>query len=120
MTITSQNKCDDTTGGNIQNTSGKAAKKGTPAKYRLLDLHRLTFQLEGLEQTFDAETCTAEQFNAFAEAVAEDFENVDRAVWPLEIRRDLINELWDFCINENFEFPLTEVADEAATQAEGA
>ncbi len=117
MTTTSQNKCDDTTDGNIQNTSAKVAKKGTPVKYRLLDLHRLTFQLEGLEQTFDAETCTPEEFNAFAEAVAEDFENVDREVWPLEVRRDLINELWDFCLTEDFDFPLTEVADEAASEA---
>lgn len=120
MTTTSQTKCDDTTGGNIQNTSGKPAKKGAQARYRLLDLRRLTFQLEGLEQTFDVETCTPEQFDAFAASVAEDFEHVDRSVWPLEVRRDLINELHDFCLTEGYDFPLTEIQPEAATQAEGA
>jgi hypothetical protein len=105
-------KCNDTTGGNIQNTSGKGAKRG---KYQLLDLHRLTFQLDGLEQAIDAETATAEQFNAFALAFA-DVEEVDVTVWPLEVRRDLINELYDFCLTEGYDFPLTEVADEAAQE----
>jgi hypothetical protein len=108
-------KCNDTTGANIPNTSGK----GTKGKYKLLDLHRLTFNLEGLEQTFDVETCSAEQFEAFAEAVA-DTEDVDIAVWPLEERRNLINELWDFCLTEGYDFPLTEIPEQAASQAEGA
>lgn len=120
MTTTSQTRCDDTTGGNIQNTSGSHAKRGALAKYQLLDLHRLTFQLEGLEQTFDVETCTAAHFDAFAEAMAEDFEYVDRSVWPLEVRRDFINTLWQFCLTEGFDFPLTEIASEAASEGEGA
>ena len=111
----SQTRCNDTTDGNIQNTSAKGAKKGIPAKYQLLDLHRLTFRLEGMEQVFDVETATPEQFHAFASAVA-DVEDVDTATWPLETRRDLVNELWDFCFNENFDFPLTEVADETAQE----
>ena len=111
----SQTKCSDTTGENTPNTSAKGAKKGTPAKYQLLDLHRLTFRLEDMEQVFDAETCTAEQFNAFAEAVS-DVEDVDTSVWPLEVRRDLINEVWDFCLTEGFDFPLTEVALETAQE----
>lgn len=114
----SQTKCNDTTDGNIQNTSGKHAKRGVPAKYQLLDLHRLTFRLEGVEQACDVETATPEQFNAFVVEVAE-VEDVESDVWPLEVRRDLINELWDFCLTEGFDFPLTEVADEAA-QEEGA
>src|SRR5258706_5467554 len=104
-------KCNDTTDGNIQNTSGKAAKRGVPGKYQLLDLHRLTFKLDGREQACDAETCTPEEFNVFVVEVAE-VEDVDSEVWPLEVRRDLINELWDFCLTEGFEFPLTEVPAE--------
>ena len=115
----SQTKCNDTTDGNIPNTSAKGAKRGVPAKYQLLDLHRLTFRLEGMEQVFDVETCTAEQFNAFAEAVS-DVEDVDTTIWPLEVRRDLVNEVWDFCLTEGFDFPLTEVASEAASEATGA
>ena len=104
-------KCNDTTGANIPNTSGKGAK----GKYTLLDLHRLTFRLEGVEQVCDAETCTPEQFHAFAEAFAE-VEDVDTTIWPLEVRRDLINELWEYCLTEGYDFPLTEVADEAAQE----
>jgi hypothetical protein len=107
-------KCSDTTDGNIQNTSGKA-KRAVPGKYQLLDLHRLTFKLEELDQVLDVETATAAQFEAFAEAVA-DTEDVDISVWPLEERRDLINELYDFCLTEGYDFPLTEVADEAAQE----
>src|SRR5258708_6250251 len=92
--VESQTKCNDTTDANIQNTSGKHAKRAIPAKYQLLDLHRLTFTLEGHEQAIDAETATPEQFNVFAEAFA-DVEDVDTNVWPLEDRRDLINDLWD-------------------------
>lgn len=114
-----QTKCNDTTGESTPNTSAKGAKRGVPAKYQLLDLHRLTFRLEGMDQVFDVETATPEQFEAFAEAFA-DVEDVDIAVWPLEVRRDLINELWEFCVNENFDFPLTEVAAEPASEAEGA
>lgn len=117
MTTTSQNKCDDTTDGNIQNTSGKHAKRGVPAKYQLLDLSRLTFNLEGVEQAINVETATPEQFNAFASEVA-DVEDVDVTVWPLEVRRDFVNNLWEFCLAEGFEFPLTEVPDEAALEAQ--
>lgn len=109
----SQTKCSDTTGANIQNTSGKRAKKETRAKFTLLDLHRLTFRLD--EQATDAETATPEQFNVFAQAFA-DVENVDTNVWPLEDRRDLINDLWEFCLTEGFDFPLTEVPTEAAQE----
>ena len=116
MTTTSQTRCDDTTGGNIQNTSAKAGKG---RRFSLLDLARLTFQLEGVEQAFDVEHATPEQFNAFAASVA-DVEDVDVNVWPLEVRRDFINTLWQFCLTEGFDFPLTEVADEAASEAEGA
>ena len=84
-----------------------------------MDLHRLTFQLEGVERAFDVEHATPEQFNAFAASVA-DVEDVDVKVWPLEVRRDFINTLWQFCLTEGFDFPLTEVADEAASEAEGA
>lgn len=115
----SQTRCNDTTGANIPNTSGKAAKREVPAKYRLLDLHRLTFQLEGHEQPCDVETATPLEFNAFASEVA-DVEDVDTAVWPLEVRRDFVNNLWTFCETEGFEFPLTEAADETASEAEGA
>ncbi len=111
----SQTRCNDTTEENIPNTSGNRAKKAIPAKYQLLDLHRLTFRLEGTEQAIDAETATAEEFNAFAEAFA-DVEDVDTAIWPLEVRRDLINELWEFCLAENFDFPLTEVQAGAAQE----
>ena len=106
----SQIKCNDTTGENIPNTSGKA--KG---KYQLLDLRRLTFRLDEVEHPIDAETATAEQFNAFADAVA-DTEDVDITVWPLEERRDLINEVYELCLTEGYDFPLTEVADEAAQE----
>ncbi len=116
MTTTSQSKCDDTTDGNIQNTSAKPVKREVQAKYKLLDLHRLTFNLEGLEQACDAETATAEQFNAFAEAFA-DVEDVDTTIWPLEVRRDLINELWEYCLTEEYDFPLTEIPVEAASEA---
>jgi len=68
-----------------------------------------------VEQVFDVETCTAAQFNAFVVEVAE-VEDVDSSVWPLEVRRDLINELWQFCVTNGFDFPLTEVADEAAQE----
>lgn len=112
MTTTSQTRCDDTTGGNIQNTSAKAGKG---RRFSLMDLHRLTFQLEGVEQAFDVETCTAEQFNAFVVEVAE-VEDVDSSVWPLEVRRDLINELWAFCVKEGFDFPLTEIPAEPAQE----
>ena len=112
-------KCNDTTEENIPNTSGKAAKRGVVGKYQLLDLHRLTFRLDEVEQAIDAETATPEQFNSFAEAFA-DVEDVNVNVWPLEVRRDLINELYEFCLTEGYDFPLTEVADEAAQQAEGA
>jgi hypothetical protein len=114
----SQTRCSDTTEENIPNTSVRVAKKGTPGKYQLLDLHRLTFRLDELEHPLDAETATAEQFDAFAQAVA-DTEDVDVSVWPLEERRDLINELYEFCLTEGYDFPLTEIADEAA-QEEGA
>jgi len=77
----------------------------------------LTFQLEGQEQALDVETCTPEQFNAWASEVAE-VEDVDSDVWPLEVRRDLINELWDFCVTNSFEFPLTEVEDKQASEGE--
>lgn len=109
----SQTKCDDTTGGNIPNTSESRAKK---EKYKLLDLHRLTFRLEGVEQAIDVETATPEQFNAFAEVFA-DVEDVDTTVWPLEVRRDLVNELWNFCLTEEMDFPLTEIPVEAASEA---
>ena len=109
-------KCNDTTEENTPNTSGKKGAKATQqGRYQLLDLHRLTFQLDGLDQAIDAETATAEQFNAFAEAFA-DVEDVDTSVWPLEVRRDLNNELYDFCLTEGYDFPLTEVADEAAQE----
>lgn len=108
--MVSQPKCNDITGVSIQNTSGKAKRK-----YVLLDMHRLTFQLEGVEQATDVETATAEQFNAFASAMA-DVEDVDVNVWPLEVRRDLINDLWDFCLAEGYDFPLTEVPAEAAQE----
>ena len=108
----SQTRCNDTTGANIQNTSGKRAK-GIRAKFTLLDLHRLTFRLD--EQAIDVEMATPEQFNAWASAFA-DVEDVEVKVWPLEDRRDLINELWQFCVTEGFDFPLTEVAAEAAQE----
>jgi hypothetical protein len=112
----SQTKCNDTTGENIQNTSGKkGAKAPQQGRYKLSDLHRLTFKLEELDQVLDAETCTAEQFDAFADAVAET-EDVDISIWPLEERRDLINEVYDFCLTEGYEFPLTEIADKAAQE----
>lgn len=45
-----------------------------------------------------------------------DIEDVDVTVWPLEERRNLVNELWDFCIAENFEFPLTDTDAEESIQ----
>lgn len=109
-------KCNDTTGANIPNTSGKkGAKVAQQGRYQLLDLHRLTFQLDGLDQVLDAETATAEQFNAFAEAVA-DTEDVDISVWPLEERRDLINEVYELCLTEGYDFPLTEIPPKAAQE----
>ncbi len=108
----SQIKCSDTTDANIPNTSGKRAK----GKYKLIDLRRLTFKLEGVEQAIDVEAATAEQFNVFASEYA-DVEDVNTAVWPLEVRRDLINELWDFCLTEEYDFPLTEIPVESASEA---
>lgn len=119
MTTTSQNKCNATTGGNIPNTSGKAAKREVPAKFKLLDLHRLTFRLEGVEQAINVEQATPEQFNTFASEVA-DVEDVNTEVWPLEVRRDFVNNLWTFCEQEGYEFPLTEIPIETASEAEGA
>ena len=106
----SQIKCNDTTSANIPNTSGNRAK----GKYTLSDLHRLTLNLEGVEETLNVEECTAEQFNLFAQAVAE-VEDVDVSVWPLEERRNLVNELWHFCQAENFEFPLNDRDAEEGT-----
>ncbi len=111
MTTTSHNKCNDTTEGSTRSTSAKAKKA---RKYKLIDLHRLTFRLEGVEQTLDVETCTPEQFNAFASEMA-DVEDVDVKVWPLEVRRDLVNDLWDFCLTNGYEFPLTEVPEKVDT-----
>lgn len=114
MTTTSHNKCNDTTEGNTLNTSGKAKKA---KRYKLLDLHRLTFQLEEQEQAFDVETATPEQFNAWVSEMA-DVEDVDVNVWPLEVRRDLINDLWNFCQENEYEFPLTEIEDKQASEGE--
>jgi hypothetical protein len=108
--VKSQIKCNATTSANIPNTSGNRAK----GKYTLNDLHRLTFNLEGVEKTFNVEECTAEQFNLFAQEVAE-VEDVDVSAWPLEERRNLVNELWHFCQAENFEFPLTDRDTEEGT-----
>src|SRR5438105_15324188 len=107
MTTTSQTKCDDTTNGSIQNTSGKP--KGR--KFTLLDLHRLTWQADE-QGTLTVETATREQSNAFASEVA-DVEDVDINVWPLEGRRDFVNNIYDFCLTEGFDFPVPVVADEA-------
>jgi hypothetical protein len=63
----------------------------------------------------DVETASPEEFEAFAEAFAE-VEDVDIHIWPLEVRRDLINELYQFCLTEGFDFPLTKIADEAAQE----
>lgn len=113
----SQIKCEGTTNENIPNTSGPEvanARYTTKGKYTLLDLHRLTFHLEGIEETLNVEECTAEQFNAFAQAVA-DVEDVDTLVWPLEERRNLVNELWVFCEQEKFDFPLIDTDVEEST-----
>ena len=115
----SQIKCNATTGENIPNTSAKPANGRVPAKFKLLDLHRLTFRLDEQGPEIDVETATPEQFNAFASEVA-DVEEVNTEVWPLEQRRDFVNELWTFCEAEGFDFPLTEAPDEAASEAEGA
>jgi len=112
--MASQIKCSDTTNENTQSTSGKG--RGVERKFKLTDLNRLTFQLEGVEQTLDVETCTPEQFNAFASEVAE-VEDVDVNVWPLEVRRDLVNDLWDFCLTAGYNFPLTEIKVEVASEA---
>ena len=76
----------------------------------------MTFQLEGQEQAFDVETATPEQFNAWASEMA-DVEDVNVNVWPLEVRRDFINDLWKFCQSNEYEFPLTEVEDKPASDA---
>jgi hypothetical protein len=111
----SQTRCNDITSESIQNTSGKAKVE---RKFKLVDLNRLTFQLEGQEQVFDVESCTPEQFNAWAVEMA-DVEDVDVNVWPLETRRDLINDLWNFCQENGYEFPLTEIEDKSAPEAGG-
>jgi hypothetical protein len=110
----SQTKCNDTTSENTPRTleKGSQAKR----KYTLSDLNRLTFQLEGVEQTLDVETCTPEQFNVFISEMVE-VEDVDVNVWPLEVRRDLVNDLYDFCLTNGYEFPLTDVKVEAAPEA---
>ena len=110
----SQTKCNATTSANTPNTSGKGRGE---RKFKLTDLNRLTFQLEGHEQTFDVETATPEQFNAWVVEMA-DVEDVDVNVWPLEVRRDLINDLWEFCQSNEYEFPLTEIEDKPATGGE--
>ncbi len=112
--MASQTKCNDTTSENTLNTSGKGRVE---RKFKLTDLNRLTFQLEGQEQALDVETCTPEQFNAWVTEMA-DVEDVDVNVWPLEVRRDLINDLWDFCQSNEYEFPLTEVEDKQALEGE--
>jgi hypothetical protein len=106
--MASQTKCSATTGENTRSTSAKA-KKDT-GKYRLVDLNRLTFNLDGVEQVLDVETATPEQFQAFASAQS-DIEDVDVSVWPLEVRRDFVNELWEFCSANSYEFPLTEMPE---------
>jgi hypothetical protein len=117
--VKSQIKCNDTTNENIPNTSAVEAnaRYSTRGKYTLSDLHRLTFNLDGVGETLNVEECSAEQFNAFAQAVA-DVEDVDVSVWPLEERRNLVNELWDFCQAENFEFPLTDSDAEETIQTQ--
>jgi hypothetical protein len=117
MTTTSQTKCDVTTDGNIPNTSVKE-KQAKTKKFSLLDLHRLTFNLEGVEQTLNVETASPSQFNVFASEMA-DVEDVDVNVWPLEVRRDFVNDLWNFCLTNEYEFPLTEVVSEDASEAKG-
>lgn len=114
MTTTSQNKCDATTSENTLSTSGKARVE---KKFKLLDLHRLTFQLEGQEPVLNVETATPEQFNAFASEMA-DIEDVDVKVWPLEVRRDFVNHLWNYCLTEGYDFPLMEVEDKPAQEGE--
>jgi hypothetical protein len=109
----SQNKCNDTTEESTLNTSGKGRDV---RKFKLIDLHRLTFTLEEGERPIDVETATPEQFNAWTSDVA-DVADVDTLTWPLEVRRDLINDLWEYCLTEGYAFPLTEVADETATEA---
>jgi hypothetical protein len=109
-----QTRCNDTTSENIPSTSGKGRVE---RKFKLTDLNRLTFKLEGQEQVFDVETATPEQFNAWVVEMA-DVEDVDVNVWPLEVRRDLINDLWAFCQSNGFEFPLTEIEDKPASEGE--
>jgi hypothetical protein len=112
----SQTKCNDTTDENTLDTSGKKGAKATQqGRYQLLDLRRLTFRLDEVEHPIDVESATADQFNAFALAVA-DTEDVDVNVWPLEERRDLVNEVYELCLTEGYDFPLTEVALEAAQE----
>src|SRR6266571_1269297 len=113
--VESQIKCSDITEESTPNISekGKVAKR----KFTLSDLNRLTFQLEEVEQTLDVETCTPEQFNAFASEMA-DVEDVDVKVWPLEVRRDFVNDLWDYCLTNSYEFPLTDAEDKPASEEE--
>jgi hypothetical protein len=101
---------------NIASVPIKPRKPAKVKKFSLADLRRLTFQFEGIDQVFDVETATPEQFNAWATEMA-DVEDVNVTVWPLEVRRDLINELWAFCQSNGFEFPLTEVEDKSASDA---
>ena len=97
----SQNRCSDTTDVNTQPTSAKRAKE---RKFKLLDLNRLIFRLEGREQAFDVETADDATFNAFAQTV-EEFEDVK--AWTLELLCTFVNQLWEFCAEHNFDFPLT-------------
>ncbi len=127
-----QTECENTTSEPIQNTSQHPnAQQGSETfinkkpidleqstdrgagksnqYFTLLDLHRLTFTLDGVEG-LDAQHATHEQFSALVNAVA-DVTNVEQ--WYLEERRDFINGLQAFCEERSYSFPFTFVDEES-------
>lgn len=126
-----QTECENTTDNNIQNTSldpndQQGSETPTNKKpnnleqrtdrgagkssqyFTLLDLHRLTFTLDG-EEVLDAQHATNEQFSALVSTIA-DVSNVEQ--WYLEERRDFVNQLYAWCEERNYEFPFTIVDEE--------
>jgi hypothetical protein len=133
-----QTECENTTSESIPNTSQQQSEQQgsetltneKPMKseqstghgvgksnqyFTLLDLHRLTFTLDGVE-VLDAQHATHEQFSALVNAVA-DVTNVEQ--WYLEERRDFMNGLYAFCEERGYSFPFTIVDGEASSQDSG-
>jgi hypothetical protein len=133
-----QRECESTTSEPIQNTSQppneqQGSEQSTNTKptdseqktdhgvakssqyFTLLDLHRLTFTLDG-EHVLNAQDATQEEFDTLARVVSE-VSNVEQ--WYLEERRDFINGLRAFCEERSYPFPFIIVDEEAQLTTPG-